>query len=147
MTGTTGGASDYVLCGSTADLIVDQPIIFKAAITTAGSFSVGKTYKITTLTGTSQVQWNTTAGTSGVTYAVGDTFTAATAGAGTGQALLTNLGGINTLGEVYFVRSVVSGTEFTLKDQYGTKVELTTTTGSLVGSMGGLPAISGRRED
>jgi hypothetical protein len=142
VTGTIGGASDYVVCGNTIDLIVDQPIIFKAAITTAGSFIVGQTYKITTLTGTSQVQWNTTAGTVSVTYAIGDTFTAATAGAGTGQALITNLGGINTLGEVYFVRSVVSGTEFTIKDQYGTLVNLTTDSGSLVGSMGGLPAIS-----
>jgi len=142
VTGTTGGASDYVVCGSTTGLIVDQPIIFKAAITTAGSFVVGKTYKITTLTGTSQVQWNTTAGTSGVTYVVGDIFTAATVGAGTGQALLTDLGGINTLGEVYFVRSVASGTEFTIKDQYGTLVNLTTASGSLVGFMGGLSAIS-----
>jgi hypothetical protein len=142
VTGTIGGASDYVVCGSTTGLIVDQPIIFKAAITTAGSFTAGKTYRITTLTGTSQLQWNTTAGTVSVTYAVGDIFTAATVGAGTGQALLTNLGGINTLGEVYFVRSIVSGTEFTIKDQYGTLVNLTTDSGSLVGSMGGLPAIS-----
>ena len=142
VTGTIGGASDYVVCGNTIDLIVDQPIIFKAPITTAGSFIVGDTYKITTLTGTSQVQWNTTAGTVSETYAVGDTFIAATAGAGTGQALLTDLGGINTLGEVYFVRSIVSGTEFTIKDQYGTLVNLTTDSGSLVGYMGGLSAIS-----
>jgi hypothetical protein len=142
VTGTTGGASDYVVCGSTTDLIVDQSIIFKTPVTTAGSFVVGKTYKITTLTGTSQVQWNTTAGTSGVTYVVGDIFTAATVGAGTGQALLTNLGGVGTLGEVYFVRSIASPTEFTIKDQYGALVNLTTATGSLVGFMGGLPAIS-----
>ena len=59
---------------------------FTISPTTAGSFTVGLKYKITVLTGTSQAQWNTAAGTSGVTYAVGSTFTAAAAGAGTGTA-------------------------------------------------------------
>ena len=67
----------------------EDPAIFKAVFLAGGpgsgkSFIVGKTYKITTLTGTSQGQWNTTAGTVSVTYAVGDTFIAATAGAGSG---------------------------------------------------------------
>ena len=54
---------------------------------TSGSFEVGKTYSITSLGGNSQTEWNTAAGTSGVTYAVGSTFTAATVGAsGTGTA-------------------------------------------------------------
>ena len=54
---------------------------------TSGSFEVGKTYTITSLGGNSQAEWNTAAGTSGVTYAVGSTFTAATVGvSGTGTA-------------------------------------------------------------
>jgi len=53
---------------------------------TAGAFVVSTVYKILTLGTTTQAEWNTTAGTSGVTYAVGDTFTAATVGAGTGTA-------------------------------------------------------------
>jgi hypothetical protein len=54
---------------------------------TSGSFEVGKTYSITSLGDNSQTEWNTAAGTSGVTYAVGSTFTAATVGAsGTGTA-------------------------------------------------------------
>ena len=54
---------------------------------TSGSFEVGKTYTITSLGGNSQTEWNAAAGTSGVTYAVGSTFTAATVGAsGTGTA-------------------------------------------------------------
>jgi len=57
-----------------------------ANIFTAGSFSVGQGYKIVSLTGTTQAQWNTTAGTSGVTYVVGSFFVAATVGAGTGTA-------------------------------------------------------------
>jgi hypothetical protein len=54
---------------------------------TSGSFEAGKTYTITSLGDNSQTDWNTVAGTSGVTYAVGSTFTAATVGAsGTGTA-------------------------------------------------------------
>ena len=54
---------------------------------TSGSFEVGKTYTITSLGNNSQANWNTVAGTSGVTYAVGSTFTADTVGvSGTGTA-------------------------------------------------------------
>jgi hypothetical protein len=44
----------------------------------------GVKYVITSLGTTTQFQWNTVAGTSGVVYAVGDTFTATTATTGTG---------------------------------------------------------------
>jgi hypothetical protein len=47
----------------------------------SGSFVVGKTYNIKDLGGLNQAAWNTTAGTSGVTYAVGSSFVAATVGA------------------------------------------------------------------
>ena len=54
---------------------------------TSGGFEVGKTYSITSLGDNTQTNWNTVADTSGVTYAVGSTFTAATVGAsGTGTA-------------------------------------------------------------
>jgi hypothetical protein len=53
---------------------------------TAGSFVTSTVYSITSLTGTSQAQWNTAAGTSGLPYVVGSVFTAAAAGAGTGTA-------------------------------------------------------------
>ena len=55
-------------------------------IVTAGSFVVGTTYTITDLGTTTQTQWNTIAGTSSVTYAIGDSFIAATVGTGTGIA-------------------------------------------------------------
>jgi hypothetical protein len=77
------------------DLIIrdvsDVPALLTAmqtyGIITAGSFDLAKEYKIETLGTTTQAEWNTTAGTSGVTYIVGDTFTAATVGAGTGTAI------------------------------------------------------------
>ena len=52
--------------------------------TNAGSFQIGCTYSIVTLGDT---DWNAAAGTTGVTYAAGDTFVAATVGSGTGIAL------------------------------------------------------------
>ena len=51
---------------------------------TAGSFNIGSSYKIVSLTGTSQAQWNTAAGTADIEYAIGSVFTADGAGAGTG---------------------------------------------------------------
>jgi hypothetical protein len=54
----------------------------------AGSFAIGKDYNIKTLGTATQAEWNTTAGTSAVTYAVGDKFTAANIGTGTGTASL-----------------------------------------------------------
>ena len=43
-------------------------------------------YKILSLGNTTQSQWNTAAGTSSITYAVGSIFKAAAAGVGTGTA-------------------------------------------------------------
>jgi hypothetical protein len=60
-------------------------------LTNAGSFIVGKFYSIVSLGNTTQAQWNTAAGTTGATYAIGSTFTAATAGAGSGTASLQQL--------------------------------------------------------
>jgi hypothetical protein len=57
------------------------------AATVAGSFIVGQRYRIAALGNTTQLQWNTTAGTSGITYAVNSTFTASTVGTGTGTAV------------------------------------------------------------
>jgi hypothetical protein len=55
-----------------------------------GNFVVGTLYKITSLGNTTQSQWNTAAGTSGVAYTVNGTyncFTAATTGTGTGTVV------------------------------------------------------------
>jgi hypothetical protein len=54
----------------------------------AGDFVVGQTYRINNTGTTTQAEWNTTAGTSAVTYVVGDTFTATDVGVGTGGAQL-----------------------------------------------------------
>jgi hypothetical protein len=60
-------------------------------------------YTILTLGNTTQAQWNTTANTSGVTYAVGTTFSAVNdQGVGTGTAL-SNSGVTTTAGN--FIKS------------------------------------------
>jgi hypothetical protein len=61
-----------------------QPVSHYATVA-GGSFVPGTVYTITNLGTTTQLQWNTAAGTSGQTYIVGTTFTAAAVGAGTGQ--------------------------------------------------------------
>ena len=51
-------------------------------------------------------------------------------------------GGINISGTVYFVASIVNSTQFTIKNQYGTTIALTTDSGFLLGTyVGGRPAI------
>ena len=54
-------------------------------IITNGAFVIGSSYVITSLGSTNNAQWNTIAGTSGVTYAVDSIITAAAEGAGVGN--------------------------------------------------------------
>ena len=61
-----------------------QPVSHYATVN-AGSFVPGTVYTITDLGTTTQLQWNTAAGTSGQTYAVGTTFTASAVGVGSGK--------------------------------------------------------------
>jgi hypothetical protein len=69
--------------GSTIDLPTGNTV-------SGGNFVVGTVYKITSLGNTTNQQWNTAAGTSGINYSVTGTyncFTAATAGTGTGTVV------------------------------------------------------------
>jgi len=78
---------------------------------TAGSFIVGYTYTIASLGTTTNTQWNTIAGTSGVTYSVGSTFTAATTGSssGTGTATGKIISAITLIGSVREINLTNSG--------------------------------------
>jgi len=60
--------------------------VLASTVVTAGSFVVGTSYQIISLSGSTQLQWNAAAATSGVTYAVGSRFAAKAVGAGTGTA-------------------------------------------------------------
>jgi hypothetical protein len=81
----------------------------------AGSFTVGIKYTITSLGTTTNTQWNTIAGTSGVTYSVGSTFTAAVAGTGlgTGAASYKSISGITLLGGVKEINIINAGSGYT----------------------------------
>ena len=133
-----------MICNATSSLVPGQDIIFKSAVFTVNAALVGGyQYEIITLGNTTQAQWNTAAGTTGVTYNVGSVFTALVTGGGvgTGTVLLANLGGIDTLGQVYFVKTILDDTHFTLADQYGALVNLTDTSGNdLYAFSGGLVA-------
>lgn len=59
---------------------------YATATTAVTAFVVGKYYKIASLGNTSQSNWNTAAGTSNVTYAVGSIFKASATTTGTGTA-------------------------------------------------------------
>ena len=94
---------------------------------TAGHFSIGSPYTIAALGTTTQPQWNTIAGTSGVTYAVGSAFTAATNGAASGTGTANgSLGGIGPgsagIVPVYYVKDVLSATQITISDTATTNV-------------------------
>jgi hypothetical protein len=66
-------------------------------------------------------------------FVVGDTVTF------TGNA---SYGNINVTGTVYFVAAIVNSTQFTIKDQSGTTIALTTASGFLLGTyVGGRPAV------
>ena len=46
------------------------------------------------------------------------------------------------MGEIYYVRSIINPTQFTLEDQTGTIIVLTTAAGNVLGTMGGLETTS-----
>lgn len=94
-----------------------------ATVVTAGSFTPTKQYIIVAL-GTTN--WNTAAGTTGVTYAVGSLFTAAVVGSGTGTAKLANAlisasdPSLNlSVGQsIQFKTSNINAGSFTVAEQY-----------------------------
>jgi len=76
-----------VITSTAATIGITSTQAGSATIVTAGSFTTNKQYIIVSLGSTN---WNTAAGTSGVTYAVGSLFTAAVVGSGSGTAKLAN---------------------------------------------------------
>ena len=85
ITSNPGNTLVTLQVGSTSRDIInyDDPEAFVPVSTNAGSFVPGDSYIITSLGNTN---WNTVAGTTGYTWAVGDAFIAEAAGSGTGTA-------------------------------------------------------------
>jgi hypothetical protein len=85
--------------GNTADGKIKIEAVTAGSPVSAGSFEVGRSYTVTSLGTTTQLQWNTIGGTTGVVYATGTQFVAAddgdTLGDGTATAdpiLLSTIG-------------------------------------------------------
>ena len=132
----TASTGNLITCNSTVDLVSGQLITFKTPVVNAGYFTIGSTYVITSL-GTTD--WNAI-GYSG-TPTVGESFITTGIGSGTGQAELATAGNINLLGQMYFINTIPSNTEFTIADQYGDEVALSNSTVSMIAYVGGQPAV------
>jgi hypothetical protein len=127
----TQSSGNYVICANTLNMIVGQTIVFKAPIFTAGTFTNTKVYQIVSI-GTTDF---TLIGAASNT--VGLTFTATGVGSGTGTALLANVGGIDTTGQIYFVREIPDSTHFSIQDQYNNIITLSDSTENIIGYEGG----------
>ena len=91
--------------GAIDTIIIDRPgvgypanttasITVSSATTAMGSLVVGRQYIINTLGTTTNTQWNTIAGTSGITYIVGSVITAAIVGTGLGTGTVKGTGAV-----------------------------------------------------
>lgn len=78
-------SSSIASAGATLESLDATYSIFVTAVT------VGQRYTITTLGSTTNAQWNTIAGTSGITYAVGDNILISAVGTGTGKVVSLDL--------------------------------------------------------
>jgi hypothetical protein len=86
--------------------------------------------------------WSSIGGSA--TPTVGEVFTATNIGIGTGTVMLASYGGLSLQGVTYFIDEVDYGTKsFTLKNQYGASIPITTETGSnlFVAQIGGLESV------
>ena len=117
---TMGSTRQSVILTNTAGYTVGDKVRFSQNLdilsvgpVTAGDFVIGLRYEIDSLGSTTNAQWNTIAGTTGVVYDVGDEFVAATVGTGTGTA-----------SPIYEITSIVSSSEIT--------IDSTVTAGSFV---------------
>ena len=88
----------------------------------AGTFVVGQKYKIKTIGTTTQLQWNTIAGTSGETYSIGTVFTCADAGVGLGDGVAytypvtTTLTQYPTAAPYFYISYILGGYSVTIYD-------------------------------
>lgn len=78
------------------EYVANRLIGSEEPLVAAGSFVAGYRYTIVSLGSTN---WNTAAGTTGITYAVGDIFKAAVVGSGTGLATKSNAIGYMAIGD------------------------------------------------
>ena len=102
-------ALEYI--GTTATA---EPVITNSTVT-VGSFTIGKIYTIASMGTTTSTQWNTIAGTSGITYTVGSVFTAAIAGTGlgSGNATLKEVDDLTLYGMLNKIQLVGGGSGYT----------------------------------
>lgn len=105
---------------------------FDAIVTiSTSSFVVGRRYRITDLGNSSQSVWNTAAGTTGLTYKVGDELVAAAAGSGTGKVSGTVLTGTSNSASF---EDIIDTTDVPRSMYYWIRYQVTTDRLNLSGS-------------
>ena len=102
-------ALEYIGTTATAEAVITNTTV------TVGSFTIGKIYTIASMGTTTSTQWNTIAGTSGITYTVGSVFTAAIAGTGlgSGNATLKVISDLTLYGMIRKIDVVGGGSGYT----------------------------------
>ena len=141
---TITGTQNCIELDDTIGFITGQTVEFKSPYIDVGTLEVTKEYYIFSLGTTTNNQWNTIAGTTGVIYEVGMTFTCSDPGIGfgTGIVLLANFGGLNCLGQVYFVY-YKTPTKLVVADENNNIIPLSNSTFSPLIKVvtGGVPSI------
>lgn len=125
----TVGGGPFIVFDDSGSMAFDiSPIRVSniVSISNAISAPVAQVYITNTTTGTNRLTTSTTTGMS-----VDDTIIFK----GTG------FGGVLTDGTVYFIESIISATQFRIKDESGTLVPLSTASGTMLADVGGQPAI------
>lgn len=145
--------TDYTIDFNTQSITLVSPLVANDVLSVTSYGSTQRQYLVTDFNVTGKTVADITlidnnfTGYSGITTCTATTVTTnvitcnSTSGFSTGlqvQFKGIEFGDILTDGTVYFVDSVISATEFTIKDEYGTQIALTTDTGSVVAYVGGL---------
>lgn len=141
ITFTTAPAVDASIAVTTINETERQYLTTQFGITNLTDNVVSNiTYVNTTITAPLAIT-NTTATTTGTNYLTCDDTTGFVVNATVLFQGVTGIGGINTTGQYYFIDSIVSGTQYTIKDQYGTQVPVSTDAGNMYTIVGGSPAV------
>lgn len=130
-------SNNRILCNTVDGLVTGQYIEFKNIRIPPNQIEIGDIYRIELLG--QDTDWNAIAGTTGVTYNVGDFVTAVQPGTGDGVALQAYFGDLNTAGAPYTIADIDPVTNtiqvYDFEDEIA---ELTDYSGTIYGIVGGV---------
>jgi len=129
-------SNNRIQCNTVEGIIVGAYIEFQNVRIPPDQIEVGDIYRIELLG--QDTNWNTIAGTTGITYKVGDFVTAVEAGTGDGVALQAYFGDLNTAGAPYTVADIDVATKtiqvYDFEDEIAQLVDYSGTIYGIVGA-------------